>query len=426
MDGSWQVAVVGGGLSGVMAAIAAAREGKRVILVERYGFLGGTAVMALVNPFMHYSLPTGPVNNAGLFRSLLERLKDMGALHANKHTFNEQLLAVALDDMTREAGVQVLLHAQLTGAETEDGPEGRRIRALTVHGVSGQRYRISADMMVDATGDGDLMALSGAPVAIGRDGDNACQPMTLSVRIGGIDVERLQAEVKRRGLSGVKAYMDEAFAQAKAEGEIHIPREDVLVKPTMAADVMHFNTTRIIGRSSLDTENFTLAEQEGRRQAYELFRFLRKHIVGFENCTIVQMGPQIGIRESRRLVGQYVLSGDDVLNCCKSDHSVARACYGVDIHNPDGEGTVRQRMQNDYHTIPMECLYAAEYPNLIVTGRPISSDHVAYSAIRIMPVCANLGEAAGILAAMALETGDVRRVDCRRVQACIARRGGIY
>ena len=378
MDGSWQVAVVGGGLSGVMAAIAAAREGKRVILVERYGFLGGTAVMALVNPFMHYSLPTGPVNNAGLFRSLLERLKDMDALHANKHTFNEQLLAVALDDMTREAGVQVLLHAQLTGAETEDGPEGRRIRALTVHGVSGQRYRISADMVVDATGDGDLMALSGAPVAIGRDGDNACQPMTLSVRIGGIDVERLQAEVKRRGLSGVKAYMDEAFAQAKAEGEIHIPREDVLVKPTMAADVMHFNTTRIIGRSSLDTENFTLAEQEGRRQAYELFRFLKKHIVGFENCTIVQMG------------------------------------------------TVRQRMQNDYHTIPMECLYAAEYPNLIVTGRPISSDHVAYSAIRIMPVCANLGEAAGILAAMALEKGDVRRVDCRRVQACIARRGGIY
>lgn len=424
MDKQWDVVVVGGGLGGCMAAIAAAREGKRVLLAERYGFLGGAAVAALVNPFMHYDTPGLRINNAGLFQTLLERLEQEGALHADRHIFNEQLLSIVLDDMAREAGVTCLLHSLLTGARTR--PDGS-IASVTLSGISGQQYEVEARAFVDATGNGDLLCLAGAPFELGRDGDHACQPMTLFVRVGGVDLEELEKHAPGLDITRMKALMDEAFQRAKASGALAIPREDVLVKETMLPGVFSFNVTRVAGMDALDTESFSSAEQEGRRQAYAFHRFLRQYVPGFAHSTLLQLGPQIGVREGRRLSGRYVLTGEDVKTLRKFDSSIARACYGVDIHSPDGEGTLRIRMQGDeYHTIPMECLYADAQPNLIVTGRLVSSDHVAYSAIRVMPICASVGEAAGILAARTCDTGAAGKVDYRDVQQAIASHGGVY
>lgn len=424
MEKRWDVVVIGGGLGGCMAAIAAAREGKRVLLAERYGFLGGGAVAALVNPFMHYDTPGLRINNAGLFQTLLERLEREGALHADRHIFNEQVLTVVLDDMVREAGVHCLLHSQLTDAVIH--PDGS-IAAVTLSGVSGQKFEVQARAFVDATGNGDLLSMAGAPFELGRDGDHACQPMTLFVRVGGVDLQALEQAAPGLDMARIKAVMDEAFRRAKACGELAIPREDVLVKETMLPGVFSFNVTRVAGKDALDTEGFSAAEQEGRRQAYAFHRFLQRYVPGFEHSALMQLGPQIGIREGRRLSGRYVLTGDDVKTLRKFDSSIARACYGVDIHSPDGEGTLRIRMQGDeYHTIPMECLYADTQPNLIVTGRLVSSDHVAYSAIRVMPICASVGEAAGILAARTCDTGAAGRVDYHDVQRTLTSHGGVY
>lgn len=427
MDERWDVAVVGGGLSGALAALAAAREGRKTLLIEKYGFLGGAAVAALVNPFMHYRTANRRINNAGLFQTLLDRLDSMGALHANRTTFNEQLLCIALDDLLREAGVQVLLHAQLRAVHCAQEADGTRISELLLQGLSGQEHKIVSSIFVDATGDGDLIALSGAPFQIGRDTDHACQPMTLCLRIGGIDMQKLEDAARSSGFSSYQAFMNDVFRQAKADGELAIPREDILSFPTMLPGVMHFNTTRVLGKNSLSSESFTEAEQEGRRQAYAFYRFLRGRIPGFEGCVLLQLAPQTGVRESRRFVGKYVLRGEDVIACRKFKSGIARACYGVDIHNPNGEGTQRQRMTGDaYHTIPMECLYSDAYQNLVVTGRPISSDHTAHSAIRVMPICASLGEAAGILAAQGAPQSDVRRVAYADVQRVLVQHGGVY
>lgn len=247
------------------------------------------------------------------------------------------------------------------------------------------------------------------------------------VVIGGVDLQALEQAAPGLDMARIKAVMDEAFRRAKACGELAIPREDVLVKETMLPGVFSFNVTRVAGMNALDTEDFSAAEQEGRRQAYAFHRFLQRYVPGFVHSVLMQLGPQIGVREGRRLSGHYVLTGNDVKSLRKFDSSIARACYGVDIHSPDGEGTLRIRMQDDeYHTIPMECLYADTQPNLIVTGRLVSSDHVAYSAIRVIPICASVGEAAGILAARTCDTGAADRVDYHDVQRTLSSHGGVY
>lgn len=312
-------------------------------------------------------------------------------------------------------------------ANVPDAAAINRIAAVTLCGVSGQTYQHEADAFVDATGNGDLIAMAGAPFELGRDGDHACQPMTLFVRVGGVDLQALEQAAPGLDMTRIKAVMDEAFRCAKACGELAIPREDVLVKETMLPGVFSFNVTRVAGRDALDTESFSEAEQEGRRQAYAFYRFLQRHVPGFAHSVLMQLGPQIGIREGSRLSGRYVLTGDDVKSLRKFDSSIARACYGVDIHSPDGEGTLRIRMQGDeYHTIPMECLFADTQPNLVVAGRLISSDHVACSAVRVMPICASIGEAAGILAARTYDTGAAGLVDYHEVQQALSSHGGVY
>jgi len=421
----YDVVVAGGGLSGVIAAVAAAREGCSVMLVERYGFLGGMATAALVNPFMGYErlMENGdklPVNNAGLFREILERLDALGGLHQNKHTFNEEIMKLALDRMIREYNIDILLHSYLISVEKNS----EVITGIKVVNKSGEML-IEGKVFVDATGDADLSYHSGCDIKVGRDEDGMCQPMTMCCRIGDLADDRVDRFLNK------EEYYEKVcgeFLKMKQAGEIKAPRVDVLSFQHMCRSMMHFNSTRVINKSALDIYDLTESEIEGREQVYELYQFMKNHVRGYENSVLVSTGSQIGVRESRRVIGDYILNENDLLDCVKFEDSIARGCYMIDVHSPNGTDTLIKKIKpGEYYTIPYRSIIAKGIDNLAVAGRPISTTHVAHSAIRIMPICSSIGEGAGTAAAVAAKEGKaLRDIDASKIQKIIAQNGGLF
>jgi len=420
---NYDVIVVGGGLSGVAAAAAAAREGCRVLIAERYGFLGGMATAGLVNPFMPYTVRKPDQKytrddevNRGIFREILESLSELGGLHPNNHTFNEEILKLLLDRMMKKYNVKVIFHSLLSGVKKE----GRKVKSITLTNKSGI-MEYSAKYFVDATGDADLAALAGCECKIGRDPDNLCQPMTLCFRLANVDRTKFNKETDI-------AAVNEKYKEFKRKGLINNPRENVLLFDHMVDGVLHFNSTRIIKKCAVDAEDLTGAEIQAREQVYELFRFMKENIPGFENAQILMTATQTGVRESRRIVGEYTLTQDDLLSTVKFEDSIARGTYPVDIHNPGGSGTVIKEIPfNDYYTIPYRALIPKGIDNLIAAGRPISSTHEAHSAYRVMPICTCIGEGAGAAAAVAVKFNQAYRdVNVKNIQEILDRNGALY
>ena len=412
---NYDIIVCGGGLAGVTAALAARREGKDVLLIERYGFLGGHATNALVNPFMGYyeehpeGWPKlGKIANSGLFLEIINMLREYGGLGENFHTFDEEVMKYILQIMLRCAGVKVLLHTFLADVK-KDGDTVMSIVCATKAGL----LEFSSKCFVDATGDADISRFARAEVEIGREEDGLCQPMTLCFRLANIDPNFDRNE------------MQEKYLAAKKRGEIKNPRENILEFATMLPTVQHFNTTRVLGKSPMDIESFTDGEFEGREQVFEMRDFLRREVRGFENAHLIMTAPQLGTRESTRIVGDYVLSVDDLVSTVKFDDSIARGTYPVDIHNPAGTGTdFREMPKLDYYTIPYRSLTPVNLTNVIVAGRPISASHGAHSAIRVMPICASIGEGAGIAAALFDE--NFHKVDAKAIQNVLTKNNGLY
>jgi hypothetical protein len=237
--------------------------------------------------------------------------------------------------------------------------------------------------------------------------------MTLCFRIGGVTGESGVGELRRE--------LTQIYLEAKAAGEVDNPREDVLIFATMVPHIYHFNTTRVIQRDATDTLDMTTAEIEGRRQVAELLDLFRRRSPRFRDAYLVKMAAQIGVRESRRVMGEYVLTVDDVLEACKFEDGIARSRYPVDIHSPTGEGTVIQRLPpGEYHEVPYRCLLPRNVDNLLIGARCISATHEAHSSLRVMPVVAGIGEAAGVAAAWAARGGTFpREVDGAKLKAAI-------
>jgi hypothetical protein len=407
MSTGYDVIVVGGGPGGVCAAAAAAKEKARVLLVERYGFLGGMATAGLVNPFMAYRL-NGKRLTTAAFNELLDRLDRAGALEAHGQVFDDELMKIILDQMMADHGVDVLLHSLLVGVKMD----GRRISSIQTYGKSGN-MDLSADIYIDSTGDGDLAALAGAPVEIGRPKDGLCQPMTLCFRVGGIS-----GGLPPRTLS---TELTELYLAVKGSGEIDNPREDVLIFGTQVPHIYHFNTTRILHRNATETLDLTRAEIEGRRQVMEMFHLFKTRSPRFRDAYLIKMATQIGVRESRRVMGEYTLTMGEVIEGCKFPDGIARSNYPVDIHNPDGEGTVIHRLQpGETYEIPYRCLVPREIENLLIGSRCISATHEAHSSLRVMPVVAGIGEAAGIAAAWAAQQRILpRQIDGKKLKAAM-------
>jgi hypothetical protein len=412
----YDVIVVGGGPSGIAAAVASAREGAKTLLIERYGFLGGAGTAMMVNPWMSY-WAGGPDQVQlifGVLQELIDRLTAMGAYgHPKQRTaFDPEALKVVAERLCQEAGVTLLYHSFLGGVQTDDS--GRYIRSVKIANKAGL-VDFTAKMFVDSTGDADLAALAGASVEKGRAVDGLSQPMTLNFRMANVDVDRMpdRKEITRR------------YLEAKARGEINCPREDVLWFYANQPGVIHFNTTRIILKDATNPWELTEAEIEGRRQVQEFVRFLKKYVEGFENAYLQMTAPQIGVRESRRVVGEYMLTAEELLAACKFEDVIARGAYPVDIHNPNGEGTILRHLKpGEWYDIPFRCLVPKKIENLLIGGRPISATHEAHSAIRVQPIAMAIGQAAGTAAAICVR-GRVlpRQVNVRMVQESLTRQG---
>jgi hypothetical protein len=292
--------------------------------------------------------------------------------------------------------------------------DGRRITRVQTMGKSGHTCA-AATMFVDSTGDGDLATRAGAPVEIGRPKDGLCQPMTLCFRIGSVAGEPTARQLRKE--------LTEIFLAAKEAGEIDLPREDVLLFATMVPHVFHFNTTRVIRRDATSVLDMTAAELEGRRQIAGLFDLFRRRSPRFKDAYLIKTAAQIGVRESRRVMGEYVLTAGEVVEACKFADGIARSNYPIDIHNPTGEGTVIQRPPpGEFYEVPYRCLVPQGVDNLLIGSRCISATHEAHASLRIMPVVAGIGEAAGIAAAWAVRERILpREVDGARLKAAMFR-----
>ena len=292
---------------------------------------------------------------------------------------------------------------------------GEKIESVTVATKCGP-VEIEADYFVDCTGDAQLAFLADCPYNVGRESDHLCQPMTLCFRLGNVDVEAFYK---------TKEDMKQRYREAKARGELMNPREDVLLFRSPIPNVMHFNTTRVVKLDPTNPEDVTKAELFARDQIREIIDFMKKNGDGLDNCFLMETGAEIGVRESRMIVGDYVLTEEDCRAFKKFDDSVAACNYDIDIHNPEGAGTSHYFFpEGEYYTIPYRCLIPKTVGNMLVAGRCISSDHGAQASYRIMPTVCTIGEAAGTAIALAAKKGsDTRSVDVKELQARLIENG---
>ncbi|MET7399521.1 FAD-dependent oxidoreductase [Dactylosporangium sp. NPDC005572] len=442
--GHTEVLVVGGGPAGFGAAMGAAAAGAEVVLVERYGFLGGNATAALVMPLMSFHnemrqavggeagrlLPTdhgeGEPVVAGVLWMLLDRLvRAHGAVPPSPDTgytvpFDPELLKLTTYDMLAGCGVRLLLHSFASDCTAlPDG--GTRVVFETKSGP----VVIDAGVVVDCTGDGDLAAAAGAPYEIGRPEDGLTQPMTLMFRVGNVDRDGFLGYVhdhpdQWRGVHGLW----DLIQQARDAGELDLPREDILFFATPHPDEVSVNSTRF-GGLGVSVWDLTRAELVMHHQMAQIARFLRNRVPGFGTSYVIQSGVQVGVRETRRVLGDYQLTGEDVLAARSFPDVVARGAYPVDIHNPNGPGTILRRLpQGASYDIPLRTLFPRDVDGLLVAGRCISGDHVAHSSYRIMPISMATGQAAGVCAALSARTGKApREVPAEQVQRVLRAQG---
>ena len=413
MNKKYDLIVVGGGFAGTCAAMEAARHGKNVLLVDKYNCLGGTAQGGLVLPFMPYSTRE-PDNDrpltGDLFLEVIDGLAELGGLGANRKCFDEEILKLVLQRMCLKYGVNLLFNTTVIGAKVENG----KIRSLSAWGKS-KALTLEADNYIDATGDAELSVLAGASYQLGREEDNLCQPMTLSFRVGGVDIPTAREH---------RQELNERYLQWQAEGKITNPRENVLLFSTCHDTVYHFNTTRVVKLDPTDPMQVTQAEIIAREQVFELMELI-KTIPGYEKAFLQSTALQIGIRESRMVEGLYKLTVEDLKGLARFEDAIAVANYDIDIHNPEGSGTSHYYFApGDWYEIPYRCLVPKGFTNLLVAGRCISSTHEAQASYRIMPFCAELGQAAGTAVAIAKETGtNTRQLDVEKVRTVLRREG---
>lgn len=411
----YDLIVIGGGFAGVAAAISAARKKLSVLIVEKANCFGGAATNSFVIPFGGFFSGTENSDgehkfySAGLFREIVDELKAFGGTAAiQDEWFNEEYLKLVLNRMVQKSGAEILFHARLCGCKAENGI----IKNITVATKSGN-LELCADYYIDASGDADLAAFAGFEYQLGREKDGLCQGMTLCFRVCNVDVGLFKKE--RDKLSSLyhkywqENNLNDAFGWILAFDYV------------VSEGVLHFNSTRVIKRSPVDAFELTQAEIEAREMVFEVFNFLKKHAKSFEHAALVSTAPEIGVRESRKIRGEYLLTGQDLINLKRFPDTIAVGNFDIDIHNPSGEGNSHRYFEKDeYYDIPYRSLIPKGSKNLLVAGRCISADHEAQAAIRIMPIVCCLGQAAGLAAAIAKESSSfVAEIDIEQLKESI-------
>jgi hypothetical protein len=441
----FDVVIVGGGFSGSIAAIAAARSGADTAIVEASACLGGSLTTNGVNPMMTFHAGEKQVIR-GITDELIERLKalnkspghvrDPGHFTTTYTPFDAEAMKHELELMLLEAGGTVLYHAVLADVTLN----GSFIDSITVCTRSGL-MNLSAKLFIDASGDAMLAAKAGIPLIKGRESDGKSQPMTLTMKMGNIDREKLRAwmldhiselnnhyraeDVRSAERLACHGFVKE-LAAAKAAGEITIPREDILFFETNNPGEFIFNTSRILDHDATDPWSLSHAEFVGRQQCRELEAFVKRVVPGFEHAIVVSTGPSVGVRSSCQIKGCYHLTAEDLLSQTRFEDTVAISGYPIDIHSPDGEGTEHGTLPfGGMYGIPWRTLIAAQSDNLIVVGRCISATFEAQAAIRTTPTVGAIGQAGGIAAALAASQNiSVHQVSVSELQDAIRQQQG--
>jgi hypothetical protein len=410
--GEYEVAVLGGGPTGIAAAVAAARAGRRTLLIERYGFLGGMGTAAGVTNFcgLHANV-FGEMHRVvqGIASELLARIDRLGGLNSPHlilgkifaQAYDTAAYKIAADDLLASHNVDILFHALGAGVVMHDD---RRVNALVVETKAG-RQAITADIFIDCSGDGDLAAWAGAPFEVGDNEGSMLYP-SMMFRLNGIDPEKAGDAWRT-----IPALME----AAEAAGTHKFPRKAAIVRPQRSGIEWRVNFTQLKrddGKaiSGLDPDDLTRGEIDGRRQAIQAFEFLRT-VPGFEKSYIVDLPPQLGIRETRRVIGGYMLSGEDVLSCASFDDSIGVNGWPMEVHVA-GDVIFKFPLipeSRGFNELPYRMLVPEGIDNLLIAGRCASMTHDGQSAARVSGACFAMGEAAGSAAALALSGNTIPR-----------------
>lgn len=415
----YDVIVAGGGPAGVAAAVAAARNGAKTLLIEREAFLGGMATLASVPAF-------GPYTNGvedligGIGREILENLKKecyQSPFYDRKpdriegidwFPIDPEILKRVLDNIICESGSDILFHSMAVDVEMASGE--KRLDTITVCGKNGME-KLKAKYFIDCTGDADLAAYAGAEFEYG-DENGGVQAGTLCFRVAGIDTKRFMEYAEREGENG---NLSVACEKAKRDGKFPKGETKVGGIALQAEGVAGLNFGHVYDLKPLDPWDLSRAELEARRHLPEYMDFLREYVPGMEHCVLVASGPYLGIRESRRICGEYTLTKEDYMNRADFDDAIAHYSYPIDMHSTTLEKQEQEEKEQEYknskyqngeyYGVPYRCLIPKGFKNLAVAGRTISADRSMMASVRIMSLCFATGQAAGTAAALGVKEG---------------------
>ena len=404
--------IVGSGISGIHAALAASRKGLEVLLVERNGCVGGISTVGLCSPFMRFWLG-GESLVSGIFGEILVDLHESGGILRN--SFDSETLKIIFLEKLRKAGVSLVLHSLPTEVVSSE----RIIDEVSFISSSGAKFTARAKMFLDSTGDASLAKMAGATLFSGNM-EGAHQASTLMFTMSNIDFEIIREDVRRRRSNffkwvrpdskplSVAGYFEE-IEKARKSGFNNLHDYFFFIE-LPGEDRVSINTTHSFDRDPVNPFELSQSVFECSEQIDQLVAFVRKYVRGFEKSRIEKIADDIGIRESRRVKGLYVFTGEDVRSHRKFADGVVKATYGIDIHSPETQKITPEMrdsvpLYSDYYEIPIRALISCDFDNLYTAGRCFSSDFEGQSAGRIMPTSAGMGQAIGVASAISFESG---------------------
>lgn len=441
-----QVLVIGSGAAGQTAALAAARNGAETLLVESAGFLGGISATL---PWLGFHDRDYRLIVKGIPLEFCRRLQAAGA--ASQHEFdpkcasaisiNSHAWKILLMQLMREAGVRLLLHSPIVDTLRE----GDRIRGVVVENKSG-RQRIEADITIDCSGDGDVAARGGVAWQKGRTADGLVQAPTLVFKLGGVSREGFIAGCKdpeinyrewiapypdirekmMRRIDSLNVIICGGYAKliekARAAGEFDVPQSRVVGVKLHHPDEYLVVMTRVLGLDPTDIRSLTDAYAKVYEQIPILVKFFRNYVPGFSHSHLREIAPMLGVRESRRIMGDYIVTADDLVAGRVFNDAVSMGGYHIDIHRPAGTWVDSHNVRA--YTLPLRCLIARDVDGLMMAGKCLSATHEAVASTRVVPICQGQGQAAGTAAALAVKKGiSVRKVSISELQDTLVSQG---